>query len=167
MAGRAGQARGACVCGPSTSPTPSVWWGLGSCEVPRASGLREDPVCFSEPWEEVDLHSLSPQSRFCGVHFPCASGHLEAAPWGDGRACSPRGETLVIGFFFAACILTACGYVRCTCVWVPASMTAPCKKKPDKLFLYRMSKMGGLALSPEDHAPVRQNDVMWLCLLLT
>lgn len=90
------------MCGPSTSPTPSVWWGLGSCEVPRASGLREDPVCFSEPWEEVDLHSLSPQSRFCGVHFPCASGHLEAAPWGDGRACSPRGETLVIGFFFCS-----------------------------------------------------------------
>lgn len=157
--------------GPSTSPTPAAWWGLGS----HGLGFWGDPVHFSEPPEgggppqseppALGLRSLSPQPWVCGVHLPCASGHLEAAPWGDSQACSPPGEPLRHWVFFAVRILTACGYVRCTCVWVPVSMTECSMQKEAVFLIYRMSKMAGLALSWEDHAPVGQNDVTWLSVL--
>lgn len=90
------------ACAAPPPPRPRALGGARA--VARCSerlGFGEDPVCFSEPSEEVDLHSLSPQSRVCGVHFPCASGHLEAAPWGDRRPglFSTWGNSPSLGFF--------------------------------------------------------------------
>ena len=83
-AGDSGQGR------PSTSPTRL----LGGARAVAVWASGETPCASVSPRKEVGLHSLSPQPWVCNVHLPCASGHLEAAPWGDGRACSPRGETL-------------------------------------------------------------------------
>lgn len=147
--------------GPSTSPTPTAWWGPGS----RGLGFGGDPVRFSEPSEGGGPPQSEPPAL--GLRCPLT---LRLRPPGSsamGRRpglFSTWGNSLSLGFF-AVRILTACGYVRCTCVWVPVSMTECSMQKEAVFLIYRMSKMAGLALSWEDHAPVGQNDVTWLSVL--
>lgn len=119
--------------GPSTSPPPTAWWGPGS----RGLGFGGDPVHFSEPSEGGGLPQSEPPAL--GLRCPrplCLRPPGSSAVGRRPGLFSTWGNSPSLGFF-AVRILTACGYVRCTCVWVPASMTeCSSKKKPDKPFFY-------------------------------